>query len=113
MRTFKFTLGLDFKVVVPDAFVQSIRDAATAEDASPFLSHAHAENPEDDEAFILVVLKNGIRKEMRRQLLAMLQNSGLGGTVAPASIEPIDISEALSAEPVLATEIDQALQGQG
>lgn len=110
MRTFKFTLGLDFKVVVPDAFVKEIRAAATAPDASAFLSMVQSEHPDDDEAFILTVLKNGIRKEMRFQLLAMLQHSGLGGTVAPASIEPIDISDALTGEPVLASEIDQALR---
>lgn len=103
MRTFKFTLGLDFKAVVPEQFVKDMREIAqNPQLTSPFLRKLQDEHPDDDEAFILAVLKNGIRKHVRADLIQHLAKSGIGGSFAPASLEPIDISQEFSAVPVLA-----------
>lgn len=110
MRTFKFDLGLEFKTVVPEQFTQAMRAAAQDDDASAFLRKCQYEFPGDDEGFTLAILKNGIRKHVRQELMEHLQKSGIGGTFAPARIEPIDISHLLSVQPVLAADIDQALQ---
>lgn len=110
MRTFKFDLGLEFKTVVPEQFTQTMREAAKDDDASAFLKKCQHEFPDDDEGFTLAILKNGIRKHVRQNLMEHLQKSGIGGTFAPARLEPIDISHLLNVVPVLATDIDQALQ---
>lgn len=90
MRTFHGKVSLDFKVVVPDTFVQLFRDAAVQEDATPFLLAVQAQHPKNDEAFIQAVISNGIRLATRAGVLNMLSD-GVGGTVSPASIEIIGV----------------------
>lgn len=103
MRTFKMELHLDFKTIVPDPFVASLREQAQAEDASDFLKKMHAEY-EDDESFILAVLKNGVRRHVRESLAKLHAESGLGCTLAPARLAVIDRSPP-KVEPVLASEV--------
>ena len=67
MKTFKFELGLDMKVVSTDKFLQDMRDISKSEEASEFLRDAAQRYPDDDEAFILFILKNGIRRNVRHR----------------------------------------------
>ena len=110
MRTFKFELRLDFKAVVPESFTKDMRSVARdPEVTSAFLKQCDTEHPDDDEAFTLAVLKNGIRKHVRQNLMEHLHKSGIGGSFAPASITPIDISHEFDVVPVLAKQIDAVL----
>lgn len=100
MKTFHLTLSLDMRVVAPAEFTQELRGQAQREDATPFLKDAQAQFPADDEAFTLHVLKNGIRKNTRAYLQDLFVQSGLGGTLSPASLKPIDRSPPTDAAPV-------------
>lgn len=117
-RTFTGTAGLQFKLVVPAQFLLDMRsDAQVTEDvyedvqvpvhvkgeqakfetkrvcvrraASPFLQAAQAQHPTNDDAFIGMVLSNGIRNNMRNQLKQLLYDARIGGTISPAAIELI------------------------
>lgn len=113
MRTFEMTLQQQVRVVVPQQFTDDMRAHAKSEDASEFLKKMDADYPTDDETFTLQVLKNGIRKNVRADLAKLLEQSGLGCTLAPVSVAVKDRAPPPeSAKPVLANEIDQALQGQ-
>lgn len=110
MKTFKFELGLDMKVVVPQQFTEDLRKEAIAEDSTEFLKQAHAAYPEDDEQFLMFVLKNGIRKQTRQFLAHMFESSGLGCTLAPARMRVIDRSPPHDVDPVLPAVVDQVVQ---
>lgn len=87
MRTFKGTATLTFKVVATDEFLASMREAAEAQDASPFLKMTQERHPVNDDAFISAILANGIRQGIKLDLARRFDTSvGLGGTVSPASI---------------------------
>jgi len=91
MRTFKLTLGLDFKAVVPEEFTKEMR--AMVHDpmlSSPFLRKANEQAGDDDEAFTLAVLKNGVRRIVRNTLMDEMHRAGIGGSFSPASIAPVD-----------------------
>lgn len=117
-RTFTGTAGLQFKLVVPAQFLLDMRsDAQVTEDvyedvlgpnpdsvafpkfimqrvcvrraASPFLQAAQAQHPANDDAFIGMVLSNGIRNNMRNRLKQLLYDARIGGTISPAAIELI------------------------
>jgi hypothetical protein len=88
MRTFKLVLGLDFKVVVPDQFIKLWRGQAQDPAAcTKFLQDAQAKHPEDDEQFILHVLKHGVRRHARQGLVDLFAASGLGCTLSPATVQ--------------------------
>ena len=110
MRTYAFALGLDFRVVVPERFILEQLQAARADDATPFQKqlvekfdaasadgppvdseerHQHLRSCED--AFCMMLLKNGVRIGVRGHVLSMLESSGLGGSVSPVGIAPIEI----------------------
>lgn len=86
MRTFKMALELDFKVVVPDVFCTDMRREAQGEDATEFLLTAQRMHPTDDEAFLLHILKHGVRRHVRSGLAELFAASGLGCTLAPAKV---------------------------
>lgn len=114
MRTFKLTLGMDFKAVVPNSVTAAWRADALSDEATPFLYAANERFKDDDEGFTLHILKHGCRSMVRQSLVQLLESTGIGGTIAPASIKPVDISEDMLpelAQPVLASEIEAALQG--
>lgn len=100
MQTFQGTIGLDFKAVVPQQFLDSMREQAKSEAATPFLKHVQAAYPTDDDAFIGAILKNGVRKHVRDSLVSLLESSGLGGTVSPATLAVIDLAPPVP-EPVV------------
>lgn len=114
MRTFKLNLALDMKAVVPEQFVKDMRKQAQDPESSPFLKNAQEMFPNDDDEFILHILKHGVRRHTREALADLFAGSGLGCTLSPATARVIDRSPpAEDVKPVLATEIDQALQVQG
>lgn len=89
MRTFHMTAGLDFKAVIPDSFVKFMREQAQdTANRTEFLKHAQETYPEDDEEFILCVLKNGVRLGLRDSLRSQFAQSGLGLTLSPARVQP-------------------------
>ncbi len=92
MKTFKGTITSDFKIVVPDQFIANMRNDAKKEDAV-FLKVADTSHPVNDEAFIEMILKNGMRQHLKATLLELYANSGLGGTVSPARVEIIGVQE--------------------
>lgn len=110
MRTYAFALGLDFRVVVPERFILEQLQAARADDATPFQKQlierfdeavaGFPSEPSDDreqslrsceDAFCMALLKNGVRLGVRGHVLSMLESSGLGGSVSPVGIAPIEI----------------------
>lgn len=110
MRTYAFALGLDFRAVVPERFIQEQLQAARADDATPFqqqlierfdtavsgLPPEHDAEREQqlracEDAFCMALLKNGVRLGVRGHILSMLESSGLGGSVSPVGIAPREI----------------------
>lgn len=102
MQTFKGSVTLDFKAVVPAQFLADLRRQAQAEDATPFLKQLQAAHPVNDDAFVGAVLKNGLRHSLRDSLIQLFVDSGLGGTVSPATIDIIEVPHAFggSVQPV-------------
>lgn len=100
MRTFKFDFSLEVKAVVPESFLAGQLDAARDEDATKFQQQLIAKydaavygckgDPEGvsdaGDEFLLELLSNGLRMGLRGHALAMLESSGLGGTVAPVQV---------------------------
>lgn len=98
MRTFKGSFSTDVRIVVPDEFLNTLRhQAGIAEDiiedgevkvpkATPFLLQAQTMHPVNDDAFLEMVLANGIRHMVRNALVTELSYAGLGGSVAPLTI---------------------------
>ncbi len=111
MKTFNMTLGLDMKIVVPQKFIEEMREEARKEETSDFLQVAQSTHPEDDEQFTLFILKNGVRKHTRQFLAGMFEASGIGCTLSPASLAVVDRSPPVGVEAVLPTEIALVVQG--
>jgi hypothetical protein len=86
MQTFQVTLKLDIRAVVPERFLQEARAEAVAEGASAFLKRVQELYPEDDDQFMLAILKNAIRSQVRHNLVDFLQRSGVGGSVSPVQV---------------------------
>lgn len=88
MKTLKAHVGIDTKIVVPDQFLKLLREQAQPghADNTPFLAAMQEKFPEDDEGFLTAVLKNGLRIGIRSYLLDMFSQSGLGGTISPATV---------------------------
>lgn len=85
--TFKGHGALDFKIVVNRKWLEFWRKDAQLPGASPFMRQAQEQHPTNDDAFIEAILKNGIRVCLRENLVQLLKATGLGGTVAPATVE--------------------------
>lgn len=93
MKTFKGTVGLDFKAIVPDVILAALRKDAQDEDTTPFLKQCQAQFPTDDDGFLAAIIKNGVRRELRESLVSLLERGGMGGTVSPASLGVIELKE--------------------
>lgn len=87
MRTFRGEASLNFKLVVPDQFVASFREAAQAPDAPEFFKVQQAKHPENDDAFIEGIISNALRRVLRNRLLDEMAYVGIGGTVSPVKIQ--------------------------
>lgn len=100
MRTLKFDLQVEIKAVVPESFVEAQIEAARSDDATKFQRQLIQKYDaamywrEDDEEgasdardqFLLELMGNGLRMGLRGHSLAMLEGSGIGGSVAPVQI---------------------------
>jgi hypothetical protein len=86
MQTFQVTLKIDTRAVVPERFLQEARKEAQAEDATPFLKAVQAMYPEDDDQFMLAVVKNAFRAHVRTSLLDFMLRSQVGGSVSPVQV---------------------------
>lgn len=86
MQTFQINLGIDTRAVIPEQFLQEARKEAQAPDATPFLKAMQAKYPEDDDQFMLAVVKNAFRNHVRRSLLAFMMRSQVGGSVSPVKV---------------------------
>lgn len=86
MQTFQVTLKIDTRAVVPEQFLQEARKEAMAEDATPFLKAVQKLYPEDDDQFMLAIVKNAFRAQVRTNLLTFMARSGVGGSVSPVQV---------------------------
>ena len=83
MKTFHLEVACDVKAVIPDDWVKLIRSEAQADDATPFLKEAQRMHPDDDDEFILMVLKKGVRTQVQDGLRDLFAASALGCTISP------------------------------
>jgi hypothetical protein len=86
MQTFQVTLTIDTRAVVPERFLQEARKEALAEDATPFLKRVQELYPDDDDQFMLAVVKNAFRGHVRTSLLDFMLRSQVGGSVSPVKV---------------------------
>lgn len=86
MQTFGLTLQLNITAVIPKQFLEEARREATAETATPFLKVIQEKYPEDDDQFMLAVLKNALRTGIRLDLIAFMARSSVGGRVSPVQV---------------------------
>lgn len=89
MRTYKGSVRFDVKIVAPDAFLADMRKWAQEEGASEFITLTNAKYPDNDDAFLMAVFKNGLRVAARANMLDLFAKTGLGGTVSPPTVEII------------------------
>jgi hypothetical protein len=97
MQTFQVSLKIDVRTVVPEQFLQESRREAQAEDASAFLKRVQELYPDNDDQFMLAIVKNAVRAQVRHNLIEFLQRSGVGGTVSPVQVVEEVIMQARSA----------------
>lgn len=106
MRSFDLEASLNMRVVVPEQFVVAMREYATEFEATPFLKRAQELYPEDDDEFILFIIKHGVRHEIRDAVSKLFVSSGLGGSISPTKAEGRSrVPPPEGAEPVLASEV--------
>lgn len=112
MRTYKFELSIELQAVVPDQFLAEQKELCRADDATPFqrraineydarLAELTADLDKDAEDYAekyrdaanvaegelcMAIIKNGLRYGIRHQVVNMLEQSGIGGKVAPVSV---------------------------
>lgn len=92
MQTFGLTLQLSLTTVVPKQFLDEARKEAQAEGAPLFLKTMQEKFPEDDDQFMLAIVKNAFRTNTRVGALTFMGRSGIGGSVSPVQI----ISESIT-----------------
>ena len=105
MKTFHLEVACDVKVIVTDQWLQHWRSEAQAEDATPFLKEAQRLHEDDDDAFIEMVLKKGVRANVQGGLLELFSSSALGCTISPPRTVTRDRSPPLGVKPVLADQV--------
>ena len=107
MRTFDMQAELGMQVKVPDKFLMEAREACQLEDASPFQKQAQSMYPDDDDEFILMILRNGFKCCIRAAITSLCQSAGIGGSFSPVKVR--DRTPPTGVEPVLATAINAAI----
>lgn len=99
MRTYRFELLSELDLIAPDNFVNAQIEAARADDATTFQKNLlkqledeglDIESEEGKDAFILRLLKNGLRLGVKEHLLHMAESTGLGARVAPVAVPVSD-----------------------
>lgn len=106
MQTFGITLQLSLSTVVPAQFLAEARKEAQAEGAPLFLKTMQDKFPEDDDQFMLAIVKNAFRTNTRLGALGFMQRSGIGGKVSPVQIVAESITQPKDAVAVFAEATD-------
>lgn len=86
MQTFSLSLKLDCTAVITRNFLAEARAEAQKPDASLFLKTMQDKYPEDDDQFMLAIVKNAYRTTLRHGLHDFMLRSGVGGNVSPVQI---------------------------
>lgn len=86
MQTFSLSLALNCTAVIAQNFLDEARKEAQDPNASLFLKTIQDKFPEDDDQFMLAIVKNAYRTTLRRGLLNFMSGSGVGGSVSPVQI---------------------------
>lgn len=87
VRTFNLDVQAQLKAVVPECFIQKMRtEAQDPVTTTPFLTSAQEMHPGDDDAFILMVLCNGLKLTTRHSIIELFEQSGLGCTISPVTL---------------------------
>lgn len=106
MQTFKLTLQLQLSAVITQQFLDEARKEAQAEDAPLFLKTMQEKFPEDDDQFMLAIVKNAMRTTVRVSTLNFMASSGVGGSVSPVQIVSEEILQPKDAVAVFAEATD-------
>lgn len=96
MQTFGLSLQINCTAVIAQQFLDEARKEAMAEDATPFLKTIQAKYAEDDDQFMLAIVKNAFRTTLRHSLLQFMGRSGVGGSVSPVQIVSESITQKAS-----------------
>lgn len=87
MQTFKLSLSLDVRAVVPEGVLRNARLEAKAKDAPEYIRALNAKFPEGDEdnddQFMLGTLIAHLRGATRAYIRADLETKGIGGRLSP------------------------------
>ena len=86
MKFYDLEASINFRVSVPERFLIEMRSDCASDGASTFQKWVHNEYPDDDDAFCLAILRNGLKHELRRCILDLCKNSGLGETFPSARV---------------------------
>jgi hypothetical protein len=78
MRHFELDINVSVALMVPDDFTKQMREQAASEEATEFLKKTQAAHPEDDDAFTLACVENGISVFTRRSLAMFFAQAGIG-----------------------------------
>jgi hypothetical protein len=96
MQTFGLTLQFSLSAVITKDFLAESRKEAQAENATTFLKAIQNMYPEDDDQFMLAIVKNAMRTNVRHSTLQFMLRSGVGGNVSPVQIVSEEIAQKAS-----------------
>lgn len=86
MRTVVLELSMNHVAITfPDEVVQGFRNEAQ-HNPTPFLKSAHELHPEDDEAFMTLILSNGVRAKVSEAIQQLCAESKFGLRLSPAKV---------------------------
>lgn len=100
MKTFDLDVHSTVRVVVRDETVQGLR-AVAAQCKHPLINTAALLHPEDDDAFILMILRTDLRRAVHRSLEAFITEIECTGSVSPVSAKQIDRTMPPTTEPLV------------
>lgn len=100
MQTFGLTLQISLTAIVPKQFLDEARSEgkAAVEAGQPLFLKAMQERfPDDDDQYMLAIVKNALRTNTRLGLIEFLTKSGVGGRVSPVQIVSESITQGAAA----------------
>lgn len=106
MQTFGLSLQLNLSAVIAQQFLDEARKEAQAPEASLFLKTMQEKYPDDDDQFMLAILKNALRTTLRLKTLEFMSRSGVGGSVSPVQIISESITQPKAAVATFAESTD-------
>lgn len=107
MQTFKLQLQIGTTAVIMQQFLDEARSEAQKPDAPLFLKTMQEQFPDDDDQFMLAIVKNAFRTTLKKQLYEFMVRSGVGGRVSPVQI----VSEEIVAGKAAVAEFAEASAG--